>query len=284
LNYKIACELYRSRYQRQAIKRKEPVPKLSDREILLELSLVQKELSETYRLSQKTQFLNLVAGQYKYIVGTGTSNIKADILDIDTIIVSPVVREAVVTTIVTPGEGGGGYGTDYGEDYGGGGGGDVTTEVTTYIEPGVNGVSGQPKFLIRSSLGDMGNEMRSSGLPSRYYYHDDDDNSELWIDSLPGDYSTDPTSRLYISYNQKMYLLFDSDDNSNTTWSDYDETANGYGGSFKIPSQFHSLIIDGALANAFPELMNNYLAKARQMIRSKPVSVSGKLRYQLGNL
>lgn len=282
MNYKVACDLYRSRYQRQAIKRKEPVPRMSDAEILLELSIAQKELSETFRLSRKTQTLDLVANQYKYTVGVGSSNIKADILDIKNIIVSPVLRETVVTQIITQGDEEG-YGEGYGEVYGGGTS-EIITNVTSYVDSGTNGVLGYPKFLTKASLGDIGNVQRLAGLPTRYAFHDADDDSVLWIDSLPNDYSADKTSRLFIIYNQKMYLFFDDPDNNNTTWSDYDESESDYGGSFKLPNQFHSLIVEGALATAFPELYKNYIAKANSMVRTKPVSVSGKLQYSLGGI
>lgn len=239
MNYKVACDLYRSRYNRQAFKRKEPVPKLTDKEILLELSIVQKELSETYRLASQTQTLDLILNQYQYVVGTGASNIKADILDIDSIFMNP---------------------------------------------SSTTGVADKPVFLHKASLQDIGNILKLSGQPKRYAYVDGDADSVLWLDTLPAGYSSDSTSRLFINYNQRMFLFYNTQTNANTTWSDYDETSATYGGSFKIPNQFHSLIVEGALANAFPELTELYLLKVKEMVRSKPQSVSGKLQYSFGGL
>jgi len=252
--------LYRSRYHRQAVKRKEIVPKLNDKEILLELSITQKELSETYRLKKKTAVLDLVANQYKYVAGTNTYEIPKDILDINLLITYDAPVES------------GGFGFDFGFDFGWGG------EIEFLSSYGV------PNFIAKASIADIGNISRCSGNPSRYAFHDEDDDSTLWINSLPAGYDADRTSRLFMIYNQKMFLFYDSEDNNNSTWSDYDPTASDYGGSFKLPNQFHSLIVEGALATAFPELMNNYMLKVNQMVHSKPVSVSGNLRYQLGGL
>lgn len=239
MNYKIGCDLYRSRYEREAFIKRYPVPKMTDREILLELSIAQKELSETYRLTQKTQTLDLVLNQYQYVVGMGASNISTDILDIDSIFMNP--------------------------------------SLTT-------GLGSEPVFLQKASLQDIGNIIKPSGQPQRYAYDDSDSDSVLWLDTLPAGYSSDTTSRLFISYNQRMYLLFDTPDNDNTTWSDYDETASDYGGSFKLPNQFHSLIVESALAVAFPNLKEELYMKINKMVKSKPQSVSGKLRYSFGGL
>lgn len=239
MNYKVACDLFRSRYEREAFKRRQPVPKMTDKEILLELSVVQKELSETNRLLTDTQTVNLVLNQYQYVVGTGASNISADILDIDAVFMNPSLT---------------------------------------------SGVGAQPIFLHKASIQDIAYTLKLSGQPSRYAFVGQDADSVLWLDTLPIGYSSDSTSRLFIQYNRKLYLFYDTPNNNNTTWSDYDEAESDYGGEFKIPNQFHSLIVEGALANAFPELLEPYSFKANKMIKAKPQSVSGKLQYSLGGL
>lgn len=239
MDYKTACSLYRTRYNREALKRQQQVPKMNDREILLEFSIIQKELSETYRLLTDTQTVDLVLNQYQYVVGTGASNIKADILDIDAIFMSPSLT---------------------------------------------SGVGAQPIFLHKASIQDIAYTLKLSGQPSRYAFVGQDADSVLWINTLPIGYSSDSTSRLFIQYNRKLYLFYDNANNDNTTWSDYDETASDYGGEFKIPNQFHSLIVEGALANAFPELLDSYLFKVNRTVKAKPQSVSGKLQYSLGGL
>ena len=268
MTYKSGVSLFRSRYDRESRTRKNPMPTMTDAEILFELSVVQQQLADTHRLSQKTQTLDLIDSQYKYVVGTNSNNISADILDIDCIIPSPPITTETETTT----DGGDGYGYGYGLDYGGGSG--VTVTTTSLTTGSVVSVCQYPTFLRKASLGDIGNMERISGLPTRYAFYDDDSNSALWINSLPAGFDADTTMQLFIIYNQRMYL-FDE-------WTDYDPTDSDYGGSFKLPRQFHSLIVEGALANIFPEKMNTYLLKSQQMIRSKPISVSGKLTYKLG--
>ena len=283
---------------------------MSGEEILMELSIAQKELSETYRLTKKTQSLDLVSEQFQYTIGEESTNINADILDIDHIIVSPLMKVRTITVIPATG---GGYGYSYGLEYGG----PVMTVTQSEeaghgfnygLDYGGSGVSGAPvsgdqgtpesevvtisevgsvlsrchfsRFLKKSSLAEMGNWDRLAGLPGQYSFFDADGDSVLWIDSLPSDFTDNSTMRLFIIYNRKMYLFGDSEGNS--TWGDYDPFAEGYGGEFKLPNQFHSLMVDGALVNAFPDMYRNYMIKVQQMVRSKPISISGQLKYSLG--
>lgn len=61
---------------------------MPDKEALLHLSLAQKTLSDTYKLTEKSQTLDLIANQDSYATGSGASYLNADILEIRAIAVN----------------------------------------------------------------------------------------------------------------------------------------------------------------------------------------------------
>jgi len=274
MDYQTACRVFENRYKREASKRRQSfTPKMNDREILLSLSIAQKELAETYRLAKRLYRLSLVDNQFRYAVGTETNTIPLDILDIDLIVANP--NETFTSTIIV--EGSGGYGTSYGVSYGDSVGASTSTSTTT--TSGSVGTTNYPAFIERASMADISDAFRQGGAPSKWAYFDADDSSELWINSLPSE-----DSKLLLVYHPRMYLFGEnSNDTTNPTWSDYDENEPDYGGSFKLLNMFHSLIIDCALATEFPDLTEMYLLKVREMVKRRPRSHSFRLHYHLGD-
>lgn len=51
----------------------------------------------------------------------------------------------------------------------------------------------------------------------------------------------------------------------------YDETASGYGGSWKIPEEYHPLIVEGAIAKIFPDMFAIYYQNVRELIKRKQI-------------
>lgn len=68
----------------------------------------------------------------------------------------------------------------------------------------------------------------------------------------------------------------------NYSFLDYDETKTGYGGSFSIPNEYISLMIDGAIASIFPDMINSYMIKLNQAIINRPTSINFGLKYYMG--
>ena len=87
MNYQDAVSLFRARYDRLAVKDSK-LPKLTNTEILVELSVIQSDLQNKYMLSTKSSRDNstpqttLTAGTAVYLPGTSAGTIPNDILQI----------------------------------------------------------------------------------------------------------------------------------------------------------------------------------------------------------
>lgn len=73
MTYKLAIEQFRLRYRQKCFEKKLSPYAFTNREIMLMLSQLQKELGETR--DEATADLLLVSGQYEYTQGAGVSNI-----------------------------------------------------------------------------------------------------------------------------------------------------------------------------------------------------------------
>lgn len=128
---------------------------------------------------------------------------------------------------------------------------------------------------------------KSTGLPKKLTIYNVNDNRVLEIDSIP-EYSYDassyPESRINYQYAARLDLFDSTAGTANSiTFSDYNTATAGYGGSWKIPAEWHSLIIEGALAEIFPDLKGQFIDNARRMQSMvKPKFVRKTLTYSLG--
>lgn len=51
----------------------------------------------------------------------------------------------------------------------------------------------------------------------------------------------------------------------------YDETATGFGGSWKIPEEYHPLIVEGAIAKIFTDLLPIYYQNVKELVKRKQI-------------
>ena len=70
MTYKDAINLFEVQYTDLCLQRNITPLKFSNKEIFTRLSIIQSELSNVYRLYDKTTTLNLTAGTYEYLLET----------------------------------------------------------------------------------------------------------------------------------------------------------------------------------------------------------------------
>ena len=78
--------------------------------------------------------------------------------------------------------------------------------------------------------------------------------------------------------------LFDSTAGTSDSigFANYDETASDYGGSFALPKEWHNLIIEGAVAEIFPDLKEEFMLKARQKFEdATPMYINREPKYDM---
>ncbi|HRK00917.1 MAG TPA: hypothetical protein PL089_15005 [Ignavibacteria bacterium] len=292
MTYKTAIDLFLTKYRIEILKRKEKYPALNNSEIMVLLSEVQAELGNRYRLLVKNAELELTSGVYRYTVGSDASKTPKDLLAFKEIHKLITISESGGSSSSTSGgygtnygldygEGGetvivstsGGFGTDYGNNYGGGG---------TVISGG-NGSGGindssylhQLEMISRE---DMSRITKIQGEPKRYTVFGMDNDKVLEIDTIPGE----GLALEYLYY--ARFEMFDENagTSNSLSFSDYNTSLSGFGGSWKIPLQWQNLIVEGAIAGIFPEKMNLYLSKINNLHNRRPEYVSGRLKYSLG--
>lgn len=78
MDYKNSISRFRTVLKRESISRKLPVYKMSDNEIMLELSIVQEFIQNTYKARDRYTTVDLVSGQSEYVIGSGASNLPTD--------------------------------------------------------------------------------------------------------------------------------------------------------------------------------------------------------------
>lgn len=122
-----------------------------------------------------------------------------------------------------------------------------------------------------------------AGLPTMLTVYLTADNRVLEINSNPT-YSYDATSapeyRLNILYTPRLDIF----DSQNTiTYSTYNETSTGFGGSFLLPPEWTGVMVDLALSEIFMDLKPGIMQIAEKMARDvKPKYVAKDLKYRLG--
>ncbi len=117
------------------------------------------------------------------------------------------------------------------------------------------------------------NVSKSSGKPSYYTLHKQNSDLYLEFDCLPDD---DYTMSLY--YVPRLDIYFGAGGtNTNKTFSDYDTTKAGYGGSFLLPALFDNILIECALKIAIPERLETYEFLKKNIIARMPYKFSGDI-------
>lgn len=137
--------------------------------------------------------------------------------------------------------------------------------------------------LTKTSKEGIDNMGKVGGLPSHFTVYGVDDNRKFEINSIPDkSYSADNSAyRINILYSAHLGL-FDSTAGTAESFGfqDWDEDEADYGGSFALPKEWHSLIIEGAVAEVFPELKKEFLMKAEQKYRdATPQYINRKPKY-----
>lgn len=121
---------------------------------------------------------------------------------------------------------------------------------------------------------------RSAGQPYAYTILYQNDAMTMELDAVP-----DKQYTLHLLYIPQYTIYTGSGGiNVGTEWSDVDHSAVDGGGSFKLPLSWHSIIVDGALANALNDdkMMMMYRDRVERALLSRPVHFSGELPYDNG--
>lgn len=127
---------------------------------------------------------------------------------------------------------------------------------------------------------------KPDGLPGRYaIVNNQADNLVIELDTEPDfDYNavTYPEYLLTAVF-YPLLRIFDKNAVSNyDEFSDYDETQAGFGGSWSLPTEYHTLLIEGVLAEIFPDLKPGYMLMVQQMMMNKLIQTDNKMPYVMG--
>lgn len=144
-------------------------------------------------------------------------------------------------------------------------------------------INGEP--LTRVSKEDMDRIIKQNGSPGRYTLYGIDSNMVFEIDTSPDkSYADDSSYRINYIYIGRLELFNPSDagTSNSISFSDWDISASGYGGNWKLPLQWHPLIIEGAIANIFDYRAKEFEAKVLQAYQSTPKVVTRHNKYFLG--
>lgn len=139
----------------------------------------------------------------------------------------------------------------------------------------------EPIILDRVSKDQMNLELKANGLPTKYTVYGSNNSRVLELNSLPDasyDLTVYPRHRLNILYAPKLEIF----SGSNGTFADYDEAQADFGGEWKIPSEWHGLIIDGALGYVYGDLMSKFYAMAQEFANNRPTYIELGGNYYLG--
>jgi len=229
MTYKEGISLFKSRYRRYTDKSE--MAQLIDDEVLLELSVVQADLQNTYYLTDKssrgnsTPQVTITAGTSTYTAGSGAGNIPSDIKSIISVSLSDNLKTSLTAT----------------------------------------------------GIENLRDTVKPTGRPYRYALYLQNGNMTMELDTLP-----DVNYTMTIIYTPFYEIYYGSGGiNTCDVWSDVNYSAIGYGGSFKLPKEWHSIIVDGALANVLQEvkLLELYQMKVTKMLENRAVSGSGNIPY-----
>ncbi len=124
-------------------------------------------------------------------------------------------------------------------------------------------------ILTEKGESAFGNTTKATGKPYYYTLYKDDTSMILELDTYP-----DSNYIITILYTAKLFPYSGSTGvNTNPTWSDLNFSSTGYGGSLKLPEIWHRLVIDGALANIFPELYPKWKLQINEMLKYNTQSI-----------
>ena len=119
-----------------------------------------------------------------------------------------------------------------------------------------------------------------SGVPAHYCIS----GGKIYLDFSPDkSYTSDNSYQLTIFYFPK-YDVFDSNAGTLGTFSAWVKTATGFGGSWLLPQEWHPLIIEGAIANIYPDKMPTFQVSVEMLEMRRNQTVSGQLPYRLGGI
>jgi len=82
MDYKNSISRFKTVLKRESLRRGIPVYDMRDTEIMLELSVVQCFLQDTYKAKDSYAGVELVSGTSEYVIGSGASNLPTDFDDI----------------------------------------------------------------------------------------------------------------------------------------------------------------------------------------------------------
>lgn len=116
---------------------------------------------------------------------------------------------------------------------------DIIQVIAVYLN---DNMQSKLKMVSPSMLRDM---MKITGKPLYYMMSKQNNSLSLELDTYP-----DSTYTLTMLYVPRYDIYAGSAGTNTTNWSDLDYSANGFGGSLKLPAEWDFLIVEGALANA----------------------------------
>jgi hypothetical protein len=151
------------------------------------------------------------------------------------------------------------------------------------------GATSAPTVLEPVSMDYIEATNLESGVPAKFCIS----GGKIYLDVLPDNsYTANTDYRLTIFYFPK-YDLFDSNKGASGTFQAWnkaltgdgnDYTSDGFGGEWLLPQQWHNLIIEGAIANIYPDKIPMFKVNVEMLEMRRNQSVSGKLPYSLGGI
>lgn len=118
---------------------------------------------------------------------------------------------------------------------------------------------------------------KSAGFPQSYSFNPTIAGRQFEIDAIPNkSYADDNNYRLSINYSLRMDLFPEG------SFSDYAEDVANFGGSFQLPKEWDMAIIEGVLADIFPERIPIYQGMVNDLIKSIPHYTDYKVPYFFG--
>ena len=157
----------------------------------------------------------------------------------------------------------------------GSGAGNIPSDIKSIISVSLNDTV--KTSLIACGIENLRDSVKPNGKPYRYALYLQNGNMTMELDTNP-----DTNYTMTIIYTPYFEIYYGAGGvNTCDIWSDVDYTATGYGGSFKLPKEWHNVIVDGALANVLqePKLLQLYQMKVDKMLQNQAVSGSGSIPY-----
>lgn len=136
--------------------------------------------------------------------------------------------------------------------------------------------------LLPVAISKIRDTVKTTAKPYRYAVYKQNSAMTLELDTYP-----DTAYTLTIIYVPRYELYHGSQgSNTNTTWNDLDYTASGYGGSLKLPSEWDSAIVEGALANVLNDiaLKEKWIYDINILRQNRPIHFSGDIPYNDGTI